>query len=248
MRNFLEELSELKDLFGFDPSLIEQGTDFWHILRQAVFTASNAKHLVTTKRGAKGVEYGVDYVIAPPSTVGRKTYMEDLVAQVAAPSIPEDIPAKPLMWGKDNEPYARDGYEALTFNTVTEIPFVYKNKHMRAGASPDGIISNVESLGLELKCPYNKGVYIKFATQDKIKHEERHQCQFNMWVTGLNMWHVAKFDPRMINCKKLHMIEVKRDENAMALFDEAMEVFTKEMDLMLDKLGMEFGQQWSKLC
>lgn len=243
MRDFIKELSELKDLFGFSSSLIEQGTDQWHILRQAVFTASNAKYLLSTKRGAKGFEYGTDYVIAPSSTAGRKTYMSDLVAQVASPSIPDDINAKPLMWGKEWEPHARDAYEALTFNTVSEIPFIYKDKHMRVGASPDGIVNNING-GLELKSPWSRSVYIQFATQDKIKHEERHQCQFNMWCSDLDVWHVAKFDPRMLNCKKLHMIEVERDNNAMELFDEAIEIFNKEMDLMLDKLGMEFGQQW----
>ena len=243
MRNYLEELSKLKDLFGFDPSLIEQGTDEWHILRQAVFTASNSKHLLTTKRGAKGVVYGTDYVIAPPSTVGRKSYMEDLVAMVASPHVPEDIPAKPLVWGKEQEPHARDAYEALTFNTVEELPFIYKDNSMRAGSSPDGLVIATNG-GLELKSPWSRSVYIKFASQDKMKHEERHQCQFNMWCSDLDVWHVAKFDPRMINCKKLHMVEVERDKTAMAMFDEAMGIFTEEMDLMLGKMGMEFGQQW----
>jgi len=243
MRNYIEELSKLKDLFGFDPSLIEQGSIEWHILRQAVFTASNAKHLLSTKRGSKGIVYGTDYVIAPPSTVGRKTYMESLVAMIASPHIPDDIGAKPLQWGKDNEPPARDAYEALTFNTVEELPFIYKDKNMRAGSSPDGMVSAING-GLELKSPWSRTVYIQFASQDKIKHEERHQCQFNMWCNDLDMWHVAKFDPRMVNCKKLHMVEVARDKTAMDMFDEAIGKFTEEMDVMLDKMGMTFGQQW----
>jgi len=242
MRDFNEELINLSPVFPFEPNLIEQGTDEWHMMRLGVFTASNAKHLLSTKRGTKSTEYGTDYVIAPPSTLGRKTYMADLVANIAAPRIPDDIQAKPLAWGKDNEPLARDAYEALTFSNVGELPFIYKDSAMRVGASPDGITST--GTGLELKCPWSSSVYIQFTTQDKIKHEERHQCQFNMWVSGLDMWHVAKFDPRMINCKKLHMIEIKRDENAMKLFDEAILLFNAEMDLMLGQLGMKFGQQW----
>ena len=243
MRDYIKELSKLTDLFGFDPSLIEQGTDQWHILRQAVFTASNAKHLLSTKRGAKGVTYGTDYLIAPPSTVGRKSYMEGLVAMVASPHIPDDIGAKPLQWGKDNEPLARDAYEALTFNTVKELPFIYKDNGMRAGSSPDGMVDSICG-GLELKSPWSRAVYIQFASQDKMKHEERHQCQFNMWCSDLDFWHVAKFDPRMINCKKLHMVEVMRDNTAMSMFDEAIGVFVDEMDLILDEMGMSFGQQW----
>jgi len=243
MRNFIDELESLNDIFPFDVPSVEQSTDNWHVLRFGVFTASNAKHLFTTKRGAKGVEYGTDYTIAPPSTQGRKTYMSDLVAAIAAPRVPDDIKAKPLQWGKDHEDEAREAYEALTFNAVDELPFIYKDGSMCAGASPDGIIEEING-GLELKCPWSSSVFIQFATADKIKHEERHQCQFNMWVSGLDVWHVAKFDPRMVNCKKLHQIVIKRDENAMELFDEAIEIFTGEMDIMLAKLDLEFGMQW----
>lgn len=242
MRDFIQELKDVSHLFTFDPCLVEQTSDEWHILRMGCFTASNAKHLLSTKRGTKTTNYGTDYTIAPPSTIGRKTYMSDLVAKVGAPCIPEDIRAKPLAWGRDNEPFARDAYEALTFDAVSEIPFIYRDKSMRAGSSPDGI--TLKGNGLELKSPWSDSVFIQFATQDKLKHEERHQCQFNMWCSDLDMWHVAKFDPRMVNCKKLHMIEIERDDIAMELFDEAMEIFTNEMDLMLDKLGMKFCQQW----
>lgn len=243
MRDFIEELKAFNDVFNFKLTDVEQGSDEWHMLRFGVFTASNAKHLFSTKRSTKSTEYGTDYTIAPLSTQGRKTYMSDLVAAVAAPRVPDDIKAKPLQWGKDHEEEAREAYEALTFNSVCELPFIYKNSLMRAGASPDGIIESING-GLELKCPWSSSVFIQFATADKIKHEERHQCQFNMWVSGLNVWHVAKFDPRMINCKKLHKIEIERDQNAMELFDEAIEIFAGEMDIMLSKLDLEFGMQW----
>lgn len=245
VKEHLEDLKKLDHLFDFDPSEVEQGTPEWFALRWGVFTASNAKHLFATKRGAKGVAYGTDYTISPPSTQGRKTYMSDLVSEIAAPRVPDEINAKPLLWGKEYEPVARDAYEALTFNNVVEVPFIYKDLNMRAGASPDGLIDDIKA-GLELKSPWSSSVFIQFATADKIKHEERHQCQFNMWVSGRDMWHCAKFDPRMINCKKLHMIEVERCSTAMAMFDEAIGMFTDEMDIMLDRLGMRYGEQWSK--
>ena len=144
MRDFMQELEGVNNRFNFDTRLVEQTSDEWHVMRFAVFTASNAKHLFSTKRGTKGVAYGTDYNIAPASTVGRKTYMEDLVAMVGAPQIPDDIKARPLQWGRDHEPAAREAYEALTYNIVGELPFIYKDSTMRAGASPDGIIQNVK--------------------------------------------------------------------------------------------------------
>lgn len=245
MRNFLEELKNVDHLFGFDPSVIDQGTPEWFALRWGVFTASNAKHLFQCKRGSKGIEYGTDYLPIAPSATGRKAYMADLVAEVALPRVPDEINAKPLLWGKDHEDEARDAYEALTFNSVREVPFVYSDTSMRSGSSPDGIVDSMRG-GLELKCPWSPSVFIQFATQDKLKNEERHQCQFNMYATGLDVWHAAKFDPRMINCKKLHMIEVKRCPTAMQIIADGLGSFTEEMDLMLDKLDMKFGDQWLK--
>ena len=242
-KQHINDLEALGHVFGFNPSMIEQTSPEWHLLRLGVFTASKAECLISKKRGSKGAEYGVDFLAATSKDSKRNTYMLELVSEIATARLPEEISAKPLAWGRDNESVAREAYEAATFTTFKEVPFIYLNNQMRAGISPDGL--NDDDLGgLELKCPWSSKVFIEFLADEVIKPEYRHQCQFSMWVSGREYWDFANFDPRMVNTKKLHYKRVDRCEAAMQIFDEAFSSFVKDMDCMLERIGAEYGQQW----
>lgn len=239
----LKDLADLEPVFGFDPSTIDQTSDKWHLLRLGVFTASKAECLIKKKHGSKGHEYGVDFLPATSKDSKRNTYMLELVSEIATARIPDDISAKPLQWGRDNEAAAREAYEAATLTTFSEIPFIYRDTFMRAGISPDGL-NDDDTGGLELKCPWSSKVFVDFLANEEIKPEYRHQCQFSMWITGRQYWDFANFDPRMVNTKKLHYVRIERCPEAMALFDEAFAGFVIDMDKMLERIGAEFGQQW----
>ncbi len=240
----LHDLAVLRPVFGFNPPEIDQTSDEWHMLRLGVFTASKAECLIKKKHGSKGTEYGTDYLPASSKDSKRNTYLMELVSEVATGRSPNEVSAKPLQWGRDNEDLARATYEAATFSTVNTMPFIYKDTDLRAGISPDGLISDNRG-GLELKCPWASKVFIEFLADETIKHEYRHQCQFSIWVTGADYWDFASFDPRMINTKKLHHVRIERCEKAMAVFDEAYIDFVTDMDKALDRIGATFGQQWN---
>ena len=96
---------------------------------------------------------------------------------------------------------------------------------------------------LELKCPWASRTYIEFVCADKIKPEYYKQCQFSMWVTDLEQWDFANFDPRM-RTRKLHVVTIARDDKMMRQFDACGAEFLADMDIMLEQLGVEFGDQW----
>ena len=274
MRNFIEEQQLHSETLGFDLSKIEQGTDQWHRSKAGVVSASNAYILLMKgsvapfpkdieiisgdKRGVNSVSFEgevftgtkqacTDFVrnrlpIIPSAT--RQTYMSQLVASVATGLLPDEIKARPLQWGKDHEQEANDAYSAATFETIDSIAFIYQDKTMRAGCSPDGLISGEEK-GLELKCPWSSAVWVDFAHNGYIKPEEIIQCQFSMMITDFKEWGFAKFDPRNVNCKKLHHVIIERDEKVIAELREGLASFIKDMDIMLDNLGMSFGMQWN---
>lgn len=273
MRNFKEEQILHSEILGFDLSAIEQGTPEWHRSRAGVITASKAyvllmkDALAPMPEDVEIIKIGKDNHVefngaqfsgtkancikfvreslprVPSET--KMTYMNELLAAVATGLLPDEIRAKPLQWGKDHEEAARDAYSAATFESIEETGFIYQDESMRCGISPDGLISGVPK-GLELKCPYNSGVFISFAAMDKIKPEEIIQVQFSLMVTGFESWGFAKFDPRNINCKKLHFVEIKRDEEMIAELRASAKLFIKQMDIALEKLGMKFGQQWNE--
>lgn len=272
MRNFTEENKLHSETLGFDLSTLEQGSDNWHRSRAGVITASKAYILLmkdqvapfpddveikVISRGVNEVTFNgevftgtkvacVDFVRNKLPTIKSETkltYMDELIASIATGLIPEEIKAKPLQWGKDNEEAARDAYSARTFETIEEYGFIYRDGSMRCGASPDGIIKG-KSKGLELKAPYNSGVFIAFAARGVIKPSEIIQCQYSMWVTGYDSWGFAKFDPRNVNCKKLHVVEIMRDEVMIKQLEDGAKKFIAEMDEALSNLGMSFGMQW----
>jgi len=272
MRNFAEESKVHSETLGFDLSTLEQGTGNWHKARAGVITASKAYILLMDDKVApfpSGVEIkviskGVNQVVfggevftgtkaactsfvrgklSPIKSDTKMTYMDELMASIATGLITDEIKAKPLQWGKDHEEAARDAYSARTFETIEEQGFIYKDPSMRCGASPDGLIFG-KPKGLELKAPYNSGVFMAFAGRDVIKPQEIIQCQYSMWVTGYDSWGFAKYDPRNVNCKKLHVVEIKRDEVMIKKLEEGAKSFIDEMDIALEKLGMSFGMQW----
>ena len=174
----------------------------------------------------------------------RQSYMCELVAQVATETIPNEMNFKQCEWGKDHEDQARAFFE-LELDVDVDVPaFIYKDATKRFGASPDGLITG-KKIGLELKCPFTSKVHVEFICCDKIKPEYIEQCQYSMWVTGYDGWYFASYDPRFTE-NQLHYVFIKRDEDFMNKYNEAEKQFSADMDTMLDKLNLKFGQQWEE--
>lgn len=250
---------------------IEQGSQDWFALKAGVISASRAAEFSTESKLASipsDTTYGVSGKLhvyqyngtrfeganktetqnrlrsALPRIYGdmRQGYMAELVGQIVTGLLPDEMSFKQCEWGNEHEDSARALFE-LELGVDVEVPaFIYKDKMKRCGISPDGLIVG-KKIGLELKCPFTTKVFVEFATCEKIKKEYIEQCQYSMWVTGYEAWYFANYDPR-IKTKNLHWVLIGRDESYMKKYDEAFKNFTKDMDLMLGKLGMEFGQQW----
>lgn len=178
----------------------------------------------------------------------RQSYMCELVGQVVTCNLPEEITFKQCEWGHEYEDEARAHLELLLEIDVDIPAFIYRDKEKRFGISPDGILTKLykgKKTGLELKCPFTTKVFIEFATCEKIKQMYVEQCQYSMWVTGYEQWIFANYDPRIKNKKnRLHHVIIERDQIYMDKYDNAEKPFIKDMDLMLDKMGVEFGHQW----
>lgn len=250
---------------------IEQSSDDWFRLKAGVISASRAAEFSSEPKLAPmpdDVRYykedklhiyqGDDFTISHtskseaqklvrgslPPVYGdmRQGYMAELVGQIATGELPEQMSFKQCEWGNEHEDSARALFE-LELGVDVEVPaFIYKDESKRFGISPDGLIVG-KKIGLELKCPYTTKVFVEFATCDKIKKEYIEQCQYSMWVTGYEAWYFANYDPR-IKGKNLHWVLIERDQAFMDKYDEAAKNFTKDMDSMLEKMGLEFGQQW----
>jgi predicted phage-related endonuclease len=213
---------------------MEQGSDDWKLHRLGVVTASRAHELIKTGK-AKG-----------SYSESRKAYMLELIAQVCTGLVPDSASFKQAEWGHENEPLAREAYEAMEFVSVNQCGLIYRDESMRCAISPDGIM---EDRGLEIKNPFTSQAHIATLLDGKIKPEYVTQCQYSLWVTGLERWDFASFDWRMRGRpeNRLVVIPQYRDDGVMSRFDEEIPKFCAEMDEALERLGFKFGQQWEKI-
>lgn len=210
---------------------LEQGADEWRRHRAGVITASRAHDIIKPGRGKGGY------------SESRASYMLELIAQVCTGQVPEQSSFKQAEWGHENEPLAREAYEAAELVSVNQCGLIYRDDTLRCAISPDGIM---EDRGLEIKNPYTTQVHLQTLMNGEIKPEYITQCQFSMWVAGLGRWDFCSYDHRMRGkaSNRLCIIPQYRDEETMRKFDIEIPKFIAEMDEALDRLGFKFGQQW----
>ena len=218
-----ERLESHTPRLGFNPLTVDQGSYDWFKMRLGVVSASNCNKIF-----GKGLT--------------RKAYMNELIGEICTGLPQDEISAKAMQWGKDNEPTARDLYNVLGFGGVAEeLPFIYADDNMRAGCSPDGIDGKS---GVEIKCPFTTKVHIDFLRDGTIKKEYHDQMQFSMWVSGLYQWNFVSFDPRMMR-KNIEVVTVLRNEKRIQEIAQAHAEFVGEMDRALEQIGFKFGDQWA---
>jgi hypothetical protein len=262
------------EILGLDTWNMEQGTGDWLKARAGVITASVADVILMDNRKApfpddleiialpgrgnnkvvfNGEEHFgtkvdcTDWVrsqlpeIIPEMKTG---YLYYLAGQVCTGLVCDSTPFKQAEWGHENEPFAREAYEASTMQIVEQCGFIYKDETMRCGISPDGIIDLKK--GLEIKNPFTTEVHIATAIDGKIKPEYVTQCQYSMWVTGFDEWDFCSYDHRMRGdaSNRLCIIKVKRDPEMMKKFDDKIPAFIGELDKVIAHFGFKFGDQW----
>ena len=223
------ELKLLEDVLKFDPTQVKQGSDQWKSMKLGIISASHAKTLMMKS-----------------TSKTRDTYIASLVSQIATGFMPE-ISARAMDWGNACEDSARAAYEFSNNVKVVELPFIYADKTMRYGCSPDGLVlaSDKDTIvrGTEIKAPWNPENFIKFVCNSDIKKEHELQCQFSMFVTGAQLWDYVNYDPRMKK-KQIHQYTYERNEALMSSFKSSIDEVVYKMDGMLSELGLTFGDQW----
>lgn len=224
-RDKLDILKQASETLGFNALEVKQGSEDWKVMKLGVLSGT-----------------GADALLAGKTTQKKNGYFCKMIAQVVT-GIPEDeFNAKATQWGVENESAARTAYELVTGEKLIEVPFIYKDKTLRTGVSPDGILEDF-SKGVEIKCPYSTATFIDLICNDKVKPEYIKQVQFSMWVTGLPQWDFVCYDPRVMG-DKINIRTFEADEKMHEQFEKEVKEFLLNADEKLAKLGHVFGDQW----
>lgn len=185
----------------------EQGTPEWRAAKVAVASASNFERLVTPS--------------AKPSTQA-DAYLYELITEYITGEMTETYQSYWMARGKEMEYRARAVYQ-FAHDKVTEVGFVYKNKHRLVGCSPDGLVLR-RKRGLELKCP-SPSVHIAYLLAGVLPKQYVPQVQGSMWVTGFNSWDFMSFHPDYDPL----ILTVYRDPVWMEAFDKIVVPFTERL-------------------
>jgi hypothetical protein len=194
----------------------EQGSDEWFAARLGRPSASMFNKLITST--------------GKPSTSASK-YIDELVDErlngVRAPVYVNEHMER----GTRLEPEAREYYEFLTDQKVTEYGFILDDSE-EFGCSPDGLIKDNDGIfegGLEVKCPANMVGYHRDNKSFVTKYKQ--QVMGCMMITGAKWWDLMAYSD-----KKPHhlIIRVERDEEYIeklaAEIDKAVTIIINETE------------------
>lgn len=222
--NVQKLLQDFDQKYGIGLATAQQGSDAWFRAKLGVISASRASEAVAGKK-----------------TATRLSYLAELVSEVCTGVI-EEVNAKALAWGKDHEDAARSLYEFESDILLVQVPFVFRDGTYRVGCSPDGLCPQKPA---EIKCPWDTTNYIKFLVEGIVKPDWKWQNQFTMWVLEAGEIDVAMYDPRM-KTKPGHRVTVLRDPEMQKQLDDTIPELVLDMDAMLKKIGVKFGEQWTR--
>jgi putative phage-type endonuclease len=199
---------------------IIQRSDAWHEIRLGKATASRIADIIAkTKSGY---------------STSRDNYMAQLVCERLTGQKGEFFTNAAMQHGTDTEPLARSAYEAFVDVMVEEVGFVQHPKIEMAGASPDGLVGLFGML--EIKCP-NTATHIEALLTETVPTKYITQMQWQMACAQRQWCDYVSFDPRIRADLQLFVKRVEFDATYVAMLEEEVIKFLKELDIKVNKLN-----------
>ena len=199
---------------------MEQRSSEWFAARLGKVTASRVADVIAkTKSGY---------------STSRDNYMAQLVCERLTGQQGESFTNAAMQWGTETEPLARSAYEAYADLMVEEVAFVQHPKIEMAGASPDGLVGLFGML--EIKCP-NTATHIDTLLTQTVPTKYITQMQWQMRCCERQWCDFVSFDPRLPQDLQLFVKRVEFDASYVAMLEEEVTSFLKELELKVSKLN-----------
>ena len=198
---------------------MEQRTEEWFSARLGKVTASRVADVIAkTKSGY---------------SASRDNYMAQLICERLTGQQGESFTNAAMQWGTETEPLARSAYEAYADIMVEELGFVPHPKIEQSGASPDGLVGLFGML--EIKCP-NTATHIDTLLTQSVPTKYITQMQWQMRCCERQWCDYVSFDPRLSQDLQLFVKRVEFDASYVAMLEEEVNLFLKELDNKITKL------------
>jgi putative phage-type endonuclease len=176
----------------------------------------------------------ISAVLMKPETAGFRDYQAQLVAEILTGK-PQgsSFTNEHMQFGTETEPLARSAYEAETGFSVDEVGLCIHPTIDRAGASPDGLVSN--SGLVEIKCP-KVATHLANLIAGVVPAGYKNQMMWQMACTGKAWCDFVSFRPDLPENLQLFVVQYKRDDVKIAELETAVVSFLAGVDQMIEKL------------
>lgn len=199
---------------------VEQQTAEWLEMRKGRVTASRVCDVM-------------DFLKKGGESAKRRAYRNELVMEMMTGKTPNHFVTDEMMWGTEQEPYARAAYE-MRCDVMTDAgQFAVHDVIPRFGASPDGYVGD-DGL-LEIKCP-STTTHIGWLLAGVVPEEYQLQMLAEMACTGRQWCDFVSFDSRMPKDLQLFVKRFPRDDARIKDMEEMILLFLGDVDEILARL------------
>jgi putative phage-type endonuclease len=199
-----------------------QGSGAWFNSRTGKVTASRmAAAMSFLKSGAEASER-------------RKLKIEILAERLTGDIVPK-YQTTEMAWGIEQEPAAKEAFEAHTGLLIKDLPFVDHPRIENCGASPDGLVS--DGALIEIKCP-STGKHIEYLLADVVPEEYKPQMILQAACMGKSEIYFVSYDPRLPEKQSLFIKKYQPTKEETEKIENAAVKFLEEVDEMFEKLTL----------
>jgi putative phage-type endonuclease len=198
-----------------------QGSPEWLQARCGRVTSSRvADVLAKPKRGTGELQ-------------ARANYRIELVSEILSNRVTEKYVSAEMLWGIEQEMFARTAYEIQRNTSVDLVGFVLHPEIERGGASPDGLVGD---FGLvEFKCP-KTNTHIGCLLDEVVPEDYQPQMLWQMACTERSWCDFVSYDPRLPEQYQLFVRRLMRDEARISEMEREARLFLGEVEDTVKKL------------
>lgn len=164
----------------------------------------------------------------------RKLKIEILAERLTDNIVPKYV-TNEMLWGKEQEAFAKSAFERQTGLLVNDVGFIPHSKIENCGASPDGICS--DGFLFESKCP-TTATHITWILNDEIPEEHKPQMILQAACAQKKGVWFCSFDPRLPEKQQLFIKKFIPTEEEIIEVEEAAKIFLEEVEQMFTKLTL----------
>lgn len=149
-------------------------------------------------------------ILAKGEGKSRSTYLRRIVVERLTGKPTETYSNQHMARGKEQEVFARAGYEMRNGVMVHEVGFIkHDDPTFLAGCSPDGLVG--ENGGTEIKSVIPTVQY-ETILAGGYPSAHKAQIQGNLWILKREWWDFVSYSPDMPGRSRLYVFHVERDE------------------------------------